>query len=146
MQLLHGWFYVLALYRPLCLFHSTLHTPHHSGKSWLTLCKLPDQLAGAIYHISINPVTQLLNRFVATSHKFYSEFYTRNGHHVVPIHDATALYVAMLLICSFTTFLIHFNMFYAIDPSEFKSEPLVVDIETEGTITAGSMVIGPVLF
>ena len=83
---------------------------------------------------------------MAASHKFYSEFYTRNGHHVVPIHDATALYATMLLICSVATVLIHFNMFYAIDPSEFKSEPLVVDIETEGTITAGSMVIAPVLF
>ena len=82
---------------------------------------------------------------MAASHKFYSEFYTRNGHHVVPIHDATALYVVMLLICSFVIFLIHLSMFYAIDPSEFKSEPLVVDIETEGTITSGSLVIGPVL-
>ena len=64
----------------------------------------------------------------------------------MPIHDATALYATMLLICSVATVLIHFNMFYAIDPSEFKSEPLVVDIETEGIITAGTMVIAPVLF
>ncbi len=47
---------------------------------------------------------------------------------------------------SLTTFLIHINMFYDIDPSDFKSEPLVVDIETEGIITAGTMVIAPVLF
>jgi hypothetical protein len=32
-------------------------------------------------------------------------------------------------------------MFYAIAPFEFKSEQLVVDVETEGTITTGTMVI-----
>lgn len=31
-------------------------------------------------------------------------------------------------------------MFYAIAPSEFRSEMLVVDVETEGTITSGTMV------
>ena len=40
-------------------------------------------------------VAQQPRRFLAASHKFYAEFYTRNGHHVVPIHDATALYVFM---------------------------------------------------
>jgi|LauGreDrversion4_1035100.scaffolds.fasta_scaffold396534_1 inosine-uridine nucleoside N-ribohydrolase len=35
--------------------------------------------------------TQHPRRFLAASHKFYAEFYTRNGHHAVPIHDATAL-------------------------------------------------------
>jgi inosine-uridine nucleoside N-ribohydrolase len=31
-------------------------------------------------------------------------------------------------------------MFYAIAPSEFESGQLVVDVETEGTITSGTMV------
>jgi inosine-uridine nucleoside N-ribohydrolase len=44
---------------------------------------------------------QLPNRFVAASHKFYAEFYTRNGHHVVPIHDATALYAYMFWFTAF---------------------------------------------
>ncbi len=33
-------------------------------------------------------------------------------------------------------------MFYAIAPFEFRSELLVVDVETEGTITSGTMVPG----
>ena len=33
-----------------------------------------------------------------------------------------------------------FRMFYAIAPSEFESGQLVVDVETEGTITSGTMV------
>lgn len=40
----------------------------------------------------------------------------------------------------FFCFLICLNIFYAIAPFEFKSEQLVVDVETEGTITTGTMV------
>jgi hypothetical protein len=43
-------------------------------------------------------------------------------------------------ICNIRVLLIIFNMFYAISPSEFESEQLVVDVETEGTITTGTMV------
>ena len=49
------------------------------------------QLEGVICASLINPGSELLHRFLAASHQFYAQFYTKNGHHVVPIHDATAL-------------------------------------------------------
>jgi hypothetical protein len=36
--------------------------------------------------------------------------------------------------------LIRLNMYYAIAPFDFQTEQLVVDVETEGTITTGTMV------
>ena len=91
MQLLHGWCYVPALNLPLYLYHSRPLTRHRFEKSWPMLWKHPVQLEGAIQSSFVNPGTHLLRRFLAASHQFYAQFYARNGHLVVPIHDATAL-------------------------------------------------------
>jgi hypothetical protein len=91
MRLLHGWYYALVFNLLLCWYHSKPHTQHLFEKSWLMPWKPLVQLEGVICASLINPGSELLHRFLAASHQFYAQFYTKNGHHVVPIHDATAL-------------------------------------------------------
>jgi hypothetical protein len=140
MQLLPGWFCVLVLYLQLSWCPSKLRTQRRFEKSWQMLWKPLAQLAGPNHASIVRFCTQLPHRFLVAAHKFYAEFYTRNGHHIVPIHDATALYTSILLLFFPCLFLIRLIMYYAIAPLDFQTEQLVVDVETEGTITTGTMV------
>jgi hypothetical protein len=95
------------------------------------------QLEGAIHASLMNPVLNCSTDFWLPRISSMRNF--------TPGMDTMSCLFTMPQLCKTKCsdlyfFLIRSNMFYAIAPLEFHSELLVVDVETEGTITSGTMV------